>query len=737
VGQSVRINVPVWTAAAGVALLALGFGLAAQSARTAIVRADDQDAMLSSTAHTVALQMAEQVERGRTIAVMLAQNPVFAEFYTTPGTRAAKISQHLPVVTATEDALRGLYDLVPGGIGEACFIDVTGSENSRIVNGVAAKAADLSQDESKNPFFSPTMAMTVGHVYQAVAYVSGDTGDWVVSHATPIAVNGRTVALVHFEISVESLRQSAALAAAGVHVRVVDAHTGSVVIDTQRPQEKGKPLGNPRDLTLAAIARNGALQGQTTVDGHDTLFAPVPNTASIPGVNANDWIVVASAAAVASGATAAFGPLVVAILLLGLTLLVLGVVQLARRAARRRDERLHADQEREQLSVRMTELTDALARAAEGDLAVRLPTDGLGGSTAEELAASFDRTLGRLRILVGDAQDSGDMLSRAADDLRAMAETQADVAAQQTAAVTETTATIEQLAGTATLIADAARSVSAAAQETLDLTRDGCGAVEESVQAMDRISGTVGEIAASTAELEAQVREIARILVLIDDLSDQTNLLALNAAIEAARAGEHGRGFAVVAAEVRKLAERAQGATSSIQTIVAQIHQYTAATAMAGDRATREVDQGTALATNAAQTLQRIADMVDRTTDSAQEISAATEQQRSASHQVVTAMALVKDGSRQAAVGSRQTAAAADEITALVHRMSSRIDTFVVDRRDGWDYGTDGLDDVDLDGSDLDGDGLADDGLDAPEPGELDDETPSGDVDPQGAPVAG
>src|SRR5262249_14188142 len=182
----VRINVPVWTVAAGGSLLALGFGLAAQSARTSIVRADDQDAMLSSTSHTVALQMAEQVERGRTIAVMLAQNPVFADFYTSPGTRADKIAHHLPVVAATEDALRGLYDLVPGGIGEACFIDASGAENSRIVDGVAAKAADLSQDESKNPFFSPTMAMTVGHVYQAVAYVSGDTGDWVVSHATPI-----------------------------------------------------------------------------------------------------------------------------------------------------------------------------------------------------------------------------------------------------------------------------------------------------------------------------------------------------------------------------------------------------------------------------------------------------------------------------------------------------------------------------------------------------------------------
>jgi hypothetical protein len=187
---------------------------------------------------------------------------------------------------------------------------------------------------------------------------------------------------------------------------------------------------------------------------------------------------------------------------------------------------------------------------------------------------------------------------------------------------------------------------------------------------------------------------------------------------------------------VRKLAERAQDATSQIQTIVAQIHQYTAATAMAGERATREVGQGTALATNASQTLERIADMVDRTTGSAQEISAATEQQRSASHQVVTAMAMVNDGSRQSAAGSRQTAAAADEITALVHRMSARIDTFVVDRRDhdrGGAAFDDGVDDgfaspfEDVDSADPDD--VARGGYDEHE---LDD---ADDVDPEDAPV--
>jgi methyl-accepting chemotaxis protein len=662
----------------GLLLVVSALGAAWLGARSASDRAHDLDLRLDTDASNAAILMADQFERAVGADLQLSSVPAFSRFYTTPGTIEAKLRANGPVLQDAQHALAYIENLFPDAVSEACFIDLaTGRELARVVNGDIAPYNDLSPDESGAVFFQPTSDQPPGVPYQSAPYVSEDSGEWVTATATIVVVDGQHKALVHFETSVESLRQLA-LTASGDWVRVVDAPTGSVVIDSSSAQQVGADLGSPADRTFVNESVRWAGSGVDTIDGQRVAYAAIPAARTLSAENANDWYVVASAPVVATGFTSALTPLVLALLALGIPLLVLALVGYVRAARRARAHRAEVVEERNRLEARMAEMAGALDRAAAGDLGVRLAVD-FGDEQMTAMAQAFDRTLSHLRALVVQAQDSGMRLSQAAGELRATATQQAGSAAEQSAAVTQTTTTIEELAATAAQIADTAAAVATAAGQTMRYTEDGLSAVRDSVDAMDRIAGKVDSIAVSSAGLGEKVGEIGRILALIDELSEQTNLLALNAAIEAARAGEHGRGFAVVASEVRKLAERAQESTAQIQALVTEIQAHTRSTVMASEEGSREAQLGAAVAQQAVQALDRIAEQVDDTTTAVSEISIATQQQRSASDQVVNAMSQVAEVTRQYAVGSRQSAAAAQEIASLADALEASIATFRTD----------------------------------------------------------
>src|SRR4029450_10259052 len=169
--------------------------------------------------------------RSSSIILLTAHNPAFQEFYAEPGNRDARVRRGRVTPNQANAALGYLEQLYPDRIGEACFIDAAGAENARMVRGQRAGYADLSQDESKNPFFAPSFKLGRDQVYQAKPYESPDTNEWVIANSTLVpTADGSKPAIVHFEVTLDSFRREAT-AHSQRTVLVVDADTGQVVIN--------------------------------------------------------------------------------------------------------------------------------------------------------------------------------------------------------------------------------------------------------------------------------------------------------------------------------------------------------------------------------------------------------------------------------------------------------------------------------------------------------------------------
>jgi methyl-accepting chemotaxis protein len=264
---------------------------------------------------------------------------------------------------------------------------------------------------------------------------------------------------------------------------------------------------------------------------------------------------------------------------------------------------------------------------------------------ASDREADLTAALGRLNELLGRLRSTSAVLGEVTGELRLAAKNAAAVTSEQSSAVAETSATIEELATTAGLIADKTHAVARAAERTGDTMRD----MQEKVEA----------IAARALSLGERAQKIGEILKLINDIAGQTNLLALNAAIEAARAGEAGKGFAVVAVEVRKLAERSVHSTGSISVIITGVQDETNATIMATEQGSRQARE--------------VGDLMAATATMLEESILATQQQKSAADQVDSAIQQIREAADQLASEQTQWAATAVRLDTLVIELDSAL----------------------------------------------------------------
>jgi len=515
-------------------------------------------------------------ERARAVDRVSSENPALVDLYGEPGTLLAKLKADGSSVRRIGAALALVERLYPTSIGEACVIDVGGHEVARVVFGKHASFADLSPDESGNPFFKPTFSLPAGVVYQAPPYVSPDTHQWVISNSTVVPTpDGRKHAIFHFEVSIESFRRAAATQRTA-HLLVIDRRSGRIVIDSAMPQRQGKPLGRPGTPELMRLVRTLGSGAVGSVGGHDAAVESVRVTRG----NANRWTVVAVAPQVVGYGLSVVGIAPLVLLLVALALLVAAPVVLVvgrrkqEEVERRERERLQFEQERaqraEENAALATEAGERAARIARLVAAVREQAAAVA-SAATEVEGYSDTGA---RALEGIADAVGELMTSSHERLATVQQAQA--AAEESSR-------------------SAARGTEAARE-----ARDAIHTVREAARLLDGVVGSLGDRSSRIGEIVASITAI----------SEQTNLLALNAAIEAARAGEQGRGFAVVADEVRKLAEESHASAQSISRLLHEIEEASREAISRSNESAQGLDSGVETVESALEHLEQIAGQV-------------------------------------------------------------------------------------------------------------------------------
>ncbi|WP_302481015.1 methyl-accepting chemotaxis protein [Lelliottia amnigena] len=239
-----------------------------------------------------------------------------------------------------------------------------------------------------------------------------------------------------------------------------------------------------------------------------------------------------------------------------------------------------------------------------------------------------------LKNIINDVREGVESVARSSTEIAAGNMDLSARTEQQSAAVVETAASMEELTSTVALNAENANHARMLAEEASQNASEGS-------QISKKVIDTMKNVRSSS-------HRISEITTVINSIAFQTNILALNAAVEAARAGDQGKGFAVVAAEVRTLAQRSAQSAKEIESLI--------------NESVIHVDTGFTLVEGAGDAMSKIETSVAQVRDIMSEIAAATDEQSRGIAQIAQAMTEMDTTTQQNAALVEESSAAASSL---------------------------------------------------------------------------
>jgi len=375
--------------------------------------------------------------------------------------------------------------------------------------------------------------------------------------------------------------------------------------------------------------------------------------------------------------------------LLGAAAFIWALRRLERAAARRRDVFRAITRLLDCLLEFQSRFSGALHTLRDGDFSVPLGLPVEANSQVPE----YDRLFYTLREAIdkikGENVHSQRISFELVKSVRALMEVgnaQASGSSEQASSIAEITATMEELARTAAQIADNSNKVAKLAENSDHASKEGSELINSVIRSIESIDGKMHQMSEKIHALGQQSKQISKVLDIISDISSETHLLALNAAIESVAAGEFGKRFSVIAAEVRRLAEISHENAESIRAIIEQFQNAINGTVMA-------IEEGTKMTSNVNETaqaiirhLEKIVQATASTSQSIGEISIATQQQRSASDQIVLTLKDISQVTRQQAQELKRSFKEIEKLNALALSLQLMTQQTIIDSSSNLGY---------------------------------------------------
>ncbi len=282
--------------------------------------------------------------------------------------------------------------------------------------------------------------------------------------------------------------------------------------------------------------------------------------------------------------------------------------------------------------------TRNVTRMAEAIAEGNLDIDIEERSEQDMLMRALNRMLQQVKDVMASVQDAAENVATGSHGLSAVAETMSEGSTRQAAAAEQVSSSMQQMVANITQNADNAKQTEKIAMESAEYAQESSEVVAETLVSME---------------------QIAKKIVIIEEISSQTRLLSLNATIEAARAQEYGKAFSVVAAEVRKLSEITRKAAEEISELATS---------------TLEVSQ------RAGRMLNTLLPSNRKTTELVQEITAASSEQSLGASQINEAIQQLDQVTQQNSLTAEGMTATSEELAAQARQLQRTIGFFKIGR---------------------------------------------------------